>query len=243
MLAATAQAQLTIVPGSVPPNYDLTGVTSIDAVTTTIVAHGSSGASEDFSALYGVHSVTLDQATTFTLSNFSATDASSITIWITQDGTGSRVITWPVELLNTPTINPAASSITRVNIATINGGTSFVATSDYTPAAGLPVSSKSANYTLVLSDANTTILHPVGDNNARTFTIPANASVAFPVGTTITIVNMAVADATIAITTDTMNLAGAGTTGSRTLAQFGVCVAIKITSTIWLISGTNLTRE
>jgi hypothetical protein len=38
-----------------------------------------------------------------------------------------------------------------------------------------------------------------------------------------------------------MRLAGAGTTGSRTLAANGVATAIKITSTEWIISGTGLT--
>jgi hypothetical protein len=46
---------------------------------------------------------------------------------------------------------------------------------------------------------------------------------------------------TIAITSDTMRLAGAGTTGSRTLAADGIATAIKIASTEWLISGTGLT--
>jgi hypothetical protein len=45
---------------------------------------------------------------------------------------------------------------------------------------------------------------------------------------------------TIAITTDTMRLAGAGTTGSRTLAANWIATAIKLTSTEWIISGTGL---
>jgi hypothetical protein len=46
---------------------------------------------------------------------------------------------------------------------------------------------------------------------------------------------------TIAITTDTMTLMGAGTTGSRTLAENGIATALKITATTWVISGTGLT--
>ena len=46
---------------------------------------------------------------------------------------------------------------------------------------------------------------------------------------------------TIAITTDTMRLAGPGTTGSRTLAANGVATALKVTATDWIISGTGLT--
>ncbi len=105
---------------------------------------------------------------------------------------------------------------------------------------GLPVNSQSVAYPLVLSDAGKTILHPITDNNPRTFTIPANATVAFPIGTTITFINM-INTLTIAITTDTMYLAGIGTTGSRTLSQYGIATAVKITSTSWIISGNNLT--
>jgi len=106
--------------------------------------------------------------------------------------------------------------------------------------AAVPLSSKSADYTGVLGDANTTILHPASDTNNRTFTIPANASVAYPVGTMLTFINE-VNTVTIAITTDTMKLAGAGTTGSRTLAANGIATATKTTSTTWIISGTGLT--
>ena len=105
----------------------------------------------------------------------------------------------------------------------------------------IPQNSQSANYTLVLADSGDHIFHPVGDNNARTFTIPANSSVAFPIGTAVTFINMAAANVTIAITTDTLTLSPAGTSGSRTLAQYGSATAIKITSTQWLISGSGLT--
>ncbi len=46
---------------------------------------------------------------------------------------------------------------------------------------------------------------------------------------------------TIAITTDTMYLAGDGATGSRTLAAYGVASAVKVASTTWIISGNGLT--
>lgn len=108
---------------------------------------------------------------------------------------------------------------------------------------GLTLTSKSADYTLVLGDANAGIRHPAADTTARTFTIPANASVAFPVGTAITFVNENLAGAiTIAITTDTLQLLGASAaTGSRILATNGMATAIKVTSTKWLITGVNLT--
>lgn len=105
----------------------------------------------------------------------------------------------------------------------------------------VPQNSQSAAYPIVLADNGKHIFHPVGDANARTYTIPANGTIAFPIGSALTFVNMSASDVTIAITTDTMNLAGAGTTGSRTLAQYGIATALKVTSTNWIISGTNLT--
>jgi hypothetical protein len=106
----------------------------------------------------------------------------------------------------------------------------------------IPQVSQSAAYTLVLTDAGKQIFHPSADTTARTFTIPANGSVVFPVGTAVTFINQNGAGViTIAITTDTMRLAGAGTTGSRTLAANGVATAVKVTSTEWIISGVGLT--
>lgn len=110
-------------------------------------------------------------------------------------------------------------------------------------AAGIPQNSKSADYTLVLTDANKHIYHPAADTTARTWTIPNNASVAFPIGTAVTFDNDFGAGAvTIAITTDTLVLVGlTGSTGSRTLASGGQATAIKVTSTLWRISGVGLT--
>ncbi|NBX97770.1 hypothetical protein EBQ81_02795, partial [bacterium] len=104
-----------------------------------------------------------------------------------------------------------------------------------------PINSQSADYTLVLGDSGRTILHPSTDANARTFTIPANGSVAYPTGTVVTFINMTSNVVTIAITTDTMYLAGTGATGSRSLAQYGIATAVKMTATTWLISGNGLT--
>lgn len=105
----------------------------------------------------------------------------------------------------------------------------------------IPQNSQSAAYTTVLGDTGKHIFHPSSDANARTFTIDSNANVAYPIGTAITFINMTSQVVTIAITSDTLRLAGTGTTGSRSLAQYGVATAIKIDTTLWIISGTGLT--
>lgn len=107
---------------------------------------------------------------------------------------------------------------------------------------GIPQSGgafKGSNYTAVLSDAGGSIMA----NASVTLTIPANASVAYPIGTTLTFLNYQTSgNVTIAINSDTMYLANtAGTTGSRTLAPLGVATAIKVLATYWVISGAGLT--
>jgi hypothetical protein len=105
---------------------------------------------------------------------------------------------------------------------------------------GAPQNSQSAAYELVLGDAGKHIYHPAADTTARTFTIPANSSVAFPVGTVIGIVNENAAGAiTLAITTDTLRWGSS--TGSRTIAANGTATLLKVTSTVWRLTGDGIT--
>ena len=153
-------------------------------------------------------------------------------------------------------LNPSSSTGTGASVfatsptlvtpvlGTPSSGNLSSCTADGTNGVGyinIPQNSQSAAYTLVLADAGKHIFHPSTDANARTYTIPANSSVAYPIGTAITFINMTSQVVTIAITTDTMYLSSAGTTGSRSLAQYGSATAIKMTSTTWLISGSGLT--
>jgi hypothetical protein len=136
-------------------------------------------------------------------------------------------------------------SFTTPVLGTPTSGTFSNCTVDGTDAVGFrntPVNSQSAAYTLVLADSGKTILHPSADTTARTFTIPANSSVNYPIGTVLTFVNQNGAGVvTIAITSDTMRLSPAGTTGSRTLAANGVATCVKLASTEWIITGSGLT--
>lgn len=106
----------------------------------------------------------------------------------------------------------------------------------------IPQNSQSGPYTLSLTDAGGHVYHPPADTTARIWTIPANATVAFPIGTAVTFVNDVGAGAiTIAITSDTLVLMDTGTTGSRSLAAPGMATALKVDSTRWVISGVGLT--
>ena len=174
-------------------------------------------------------------------------DGSTWEVYAQVGGNGGSVVTLDgTQTLTNKTLT--APVMTAPVLGTPASGNLSNTTADGTDQVGfknIPQNSQSANYTLVLADAGKHIFHPVSDNNARTFTIPAASSVAFPIGTAITFINMAAAACTIAITSDVMNLSSAGTTGSRTLAQYGSATAIKVaglsSSGIWLISGSGLT--
>jgi hypothetical protein len=197
-----------------------------------------------------------------TLSNVNLTSQVTGTLPVANGGTGITSFgTGVATFLGTPSSANLAAAVTNETgsgllvfatsptlttpvLGTPTSGQLSNCTVDGTDAVGfrnIPQNSQSAAYTLVLADAGKHIFHPVGDNNARTFTIPANSSVAYPIGTAITFINMAVADVTIAITTDTLTLSPDGTSGSRTLATNGSATCVKITSTEWLISGSGLT--
>jgi hypothetical protein len=102
---------------------------------------------------------------------------------------------------------------------------------------GMPQNSKATSYQLIIGDMGKHVYVTA----TSTVTIPAYTSVDFPIGTTIIVVAGTGATVSIAITTDTMNLAGAGTTGTRTLAPFGMATLVKVAQSTWFISGVGLT--
>lgn len=103
-----------------------------------------------------------------------------------------------------------------------------------------PINSQANDYTGVLSDSGKTILIT---GASKTFTIPPNGgggAVAYPVGTCLSGIFTNATGGSVAITTDTMTLAGTTTTGTRTVTQNGRWTAQKMTSTTWLISGVGI---
>lgn len=100
---------------------------------------------------------------------------------------------------------------------------------------GLPQNSQTAAYTLALSDAGKHISITTGG-----VIIPANGSVAFPVGTAITIYNNSGSSQLISITSDTLRRAGTTGTGTRTLDAYGLATCVKVASTTWVISGAGI---
>lgn len=161
---------------------------------------------------------------------------------------GVAAASFPSAASNTANIGTAVYVVANGNFGvgtntpgskvTVNGTVNFsgaLTSGDLADAVGykgVPQNSQTGAYALALSDIGKHISITTGG-----ITIPANGSVAFPIGSAVTIFNNSASTQTIAITTDTLRQAGTTNTGTRTLAAYGLATILKVTSTVWVISG------
>lgn len=94
------------------------------------------------------------------------------------------------------------------------------------------------DYTAVLADQYQ-VLEVMNKATAIAFNIPTNASVAFPIGTAITVLNIGAGTCTIkAVTSGTTTVLSAGATAAQpTLGQYKSAVCIKTATDTWCVVG------
>jgi hypothetical protein len=94
------------------------------------------------------------------------------------------------------------------------------------------------DYTAVIADQYQ-VLELMNKSTAIAFNIPTNASVAFPIGTVITVLNIGVGLCTIkAVTSGTTTILSAGATAAQpTLAQYRSASCIKTGTDTWYVVG------
>jgi hypothetical protein len=95
-----------------------------------------------------------------------------------------------------------------------------------------------ADYTAVSADQYQ-VLEVMNKATAIAFKLPTNASVAFPVGTAITVLNIGAGTCTISAVTPatTTVLSGGAVAASPTLAQYKSAVCIKTATDTWYVVG------
>lgn len=173
------------------------------------------------------------------------------------DPGADRIVFWDDSAGTTAFLTASTGlSISTTNLAidqtfapTWTGLHTFSAGGDFTPATtpsttsvgylGMPqnLGLDSGNVTTVMSDAGKHFYH--SDANTRTLTIDSNANVAYPIGTTMGIIQGASAGTlTVAITSDT--LVWGTSTGSRTIAAGGDASITKVASTTWKLAGSGV---
>lgn len=97
---------------------------------------------------------------------------------------------------------------------------------------------QTVDYTPVSADQYQ-VLIPMNKATAVNFTIPTNASVAFPIGTVLTVLNIGAGVCTIkAVTSGTTTVLSAGATAAQpTLAQYKSAACIKYATDTWYVVG------
>jgi len=197
-------------------NLALTGITSID---------GSAASSTKATNLAGGNATTL-------LGSIGYQSALDTTTLLSPNTTATRKF---LRMTGNGTNGaaPAWDTITSTDLGSVSAAT-LTSTASSVGYLGTPINTQGA-YTLVIDDIGKTIYA------SGNLTIPANGTVAFPIGTIINVI--ASASMTIAITTDTLQWGGQATsqTGTRTVAIYGMATLVKVTSTVWYISGAGVT--
>jgi hypothetical protein len=105
--------------------------------------------------------------------------------------------------------------------------------------AKLTINSQTATYTVVLADNKNTLV-TMNVATAHDFLIPTNASVAFPIGSVINVIQTGVGKTTIeAVTsgTTTISSTGAVSAAPELRNQFSAASCIKVATDTWYIVG------
>lgn len=163
--------------------------------------------------------------------------------WVYSDGTNVVDVVSYLTALTVPSLtatNVTATNLTATNVSAsgLNADNSLNDTGTIASTSpgfrGVPASSQATGsaITLALTDAGKRV-----PNTSGGWVIPANASVAFPVDTAIVLYNNSGSTQTLSITSDTLRLAGTSSTGSRTIAAYGLATVLKVASTTWVVSG------
>jgi len=150
---------------------------------------------------------------------------------------------------NTTTVNPfsfattaSQTLLTTAALGAVEWDNQQMYVTSSTPAAGLtrnpiatamlPINNQTASYTLVLADAGKTSV--VNSSSATTVTIPLQATVNFPIGTQILVMQTGSA-ATSIIATSGVFLSGKN--GFTTSGVYAVISLIKIAADTWVVAG------
>lgn len=108
------------------------------------------------------------------------------------------------------------------------------------PSTPLTIDAKTGTtYTFVLADANNELI-TASNASAQTYSIPTNASVAFPIGCQINIIQIGAGQVTInAVTSGTTTVLSTGATAAapKLRVQYSVATLIKAGTDLWYVTG------
>ena len=229
IISATTSAAFA---GILPVTQGGTGATTASGARTNLGATGI-GSALFTAATAGSARSTISAAASGANSDITSLTGLTTPLSVAQGGTGASTAGGALTNLG------AAASGANTDITALDQDVTITATGTIAAGTlgyrGLPQNAQTGAYTLALSDAGKQVANTTGG-----WVIPANASVAFPIGTAVVLYNDSGSSQTVSITSDTLRQAGTANTGTRTLAQYGLATCTKVSSTTWVITGAGL---
>ena len=110
---------------------------------------------------------------------------------------------------------------------------------DYRAGSAVTLNAQTASYTLVLADADQKLV-TLSVASANTVSIPTNASVAYPTGSVINVIQIGAGQTTIQASssgTTTIQSTGAATAAPKLRAQYSAASCIKVATDTWYVVG------
>jgi hypothetical protein len=187
-------------------------------ITAVVAGTGLSGGSTSGSATLAIDtSVVVDKTTAQTLTN--------------------KTLTTPIisSISNTGTVTLPTSTDTLVGRDTTDTLTNKTLTD---PKINLAFDAETASYTAVI--ANNGQVVTMSNSSANTFSIPTNASVAFPIGTQINVLQIGTGQTTIqAVTSGTTSILSTGATAAapKLRARYSAATCLKAGTDLWYVFG------
>jgi hypothetical protein len=123
-------------------------------------------------------------------------------------------------------------------VATLTGSQTLTNKTLTDPKINLAFDPETASYTAVLANNGQVVTMDVG--SANTFSIPTNASVAFPIGTQINVLQIGAGQTTIqAVTSGTTTIQSTGATAAapKLRARYSAATCLKAGTDLWYVFG------
>jgi hypothetical protein len=173
---------------------------------------------------------------TITTTGTIAIDSTVVTLSGSQTLT-NKTLTTPVisSISNSGTVTLPTGSVT---LASLTGTETFTNKTLTDAKINLAFDAETASYTAVL--ANNSQVVTMDNGSANTFSIPTNASVAFPIGTQINVLQIGAGQTTIqAVTsgTTTIQSVGASAAAPKIRARYGAATCLKAGTDLWYVFG------
>jgi hypothetical protein len=172
----------------------------------------------------------------------SGTVTVSIDTAVTADLTTAQTLT--NKTLTTPVISSISNSGTvtlptgSVTLASLTGTETFTNKTLTDAKINLGFDAETASYTAVL--ANNSQVVTMDNASANTFSIPTNASVAFPIGTQINVLQIGAGQTTIqAVTSGTTTIQSTGATAAapKLRVRYSAATCVKAGTDLWYVFG------